>query len=74
MSHKFRILTLTLLSATLSFSLSASGVESQPRRIVTGWIPYYSVKTVIPFIKKLPSAVVTAPDAPVSCEPNEYSP
>ena len=74
MSRKFRIATATLLSAALSFSLSASGVDNQPRTIVTGWIPYYSVKTVMPFIKKLPSAVVAAPGAPVTCEPNEYSP
>jgi spore germination protein YaaH len=74
MSHKFRIITLTLLSTALTFSLSAYGVDSQPRRIVTGWIPYYSVKTVIPFIKKLPTSVVAAPGAPVTCEANEYSP
>jgi hypothetical protein len=74
MSHKFRILTLTLLSTALTFSLSAHGVDSQPRRIVTGWIPYYSVKTVIPFIKKLPTSVVATPGAPVTCEANEYSP
>lgn len=74
MSYKFRILTLTLLSTALTFSLSAYAADSQPRRIVTGWIPYYSVKTVIPFIKKLPSTVVATPGAPVSCEPNEYSP
>ncbi|MEY4282494.1 MAG: hypothetical protein RL467_50, partial [Actinomycetota bacterium] len=74
MSHKFRILTLTLLSTALTFSLSAYGVENLPRRIVTGWIPYYSVKTVIPFIKKLPTSVVATPGAPVTCEPNEYSP
>ena len=74
MSHKFRILTLTLLSTALTFSLSAYGVENLPRRIVTGWIPYYSVKTVIPFIKKLPTSVVAIPGAPVTCEANEYSP
>jgi len=74
MSHKFRILTLTLLSTALTFSLSAYGVDNQPRRIVTGWIPYYSVKTVIPYIKKLPTSVVATPGAPVSCEPSEYSP
>ena len=74
MSHKFRILTLTLLSTALTFSLSAYGVENLPRRIVTGWIPYYSVKTVIPFIKKLPTSVVATPGSPVTCEPNEYSP
>ncbi len=56
-----------------SFVTSASGVENQPRKLVSGWIPYYSVKTVMPFIKKLPSLPTPAPGAPVTCEDNEYS-
>ena len=74
MSRKFGIATAFIIVAALSSSLSASGVENQPRTIVTGWIPYYSVKTVIPFIKKLPTAVAPAPGSPVTCEPGEYSP
>ncbi|MDA2962578.1 MAG: glycosyl hydrolase family 18 protein [Actinomycetota bacterium] len=74
MSRKFRIAAIASMCAVLSASLPASGIENQPRTIVTGWIPYYSVKTVMPFIKKLPSSVVQTPGAPVTCEPNEYAP
>ena len=31
-------------------------VEKEPRKVLTGWIPYYSVKTVLPLVRKLPSA------------------
>ena len=74
MSRKFGIATAFVIIAVLSSSLSASGVENQPRTIVTGWIPYYSVKTVMPFIKKLPTAIAPVPGTPVTCEPGEYSP
>ena len=74
MSRKFGIATALVIVVALSNSLSASGVENQPRTIVTGWIPYYSVKTVMPFIKKLPTTVAPVPGAPVTCEPGEYSP
>lgn len=74
MSRKFGIATAVVIVAALSTSLSASGVENQPRTIVTGWIPYYSVKTVMPFIKKLPTTLAPVPGSPVTCEPGEYSP
>ena len=67
-----------VLSVALVITLSTHGVaradEKQPRKIVSGWIPYYSVRTVMPFIKKLPTTEVALPSAPVTCEPNEYSP
>ena len=56
-----------------SFVTNASAVDNQPRKLVSGWIPYYSVKTVMPFIKKLPTLPTPAPGAPVTCEDNEYS-
>lgn len=79
MKGKFRKAIAIYLVVTLSFlllalSLPANAIENQPRTIVSGWIPYYSVKTVIPFIKKLPSTVAPTPGAPVTCEPAEYSP
>ena len=52
----------------------AIATDNQPRKIVSGWIPYYSVKTVMPFIKKLPTLPTPAPYSPVTCEANEYSP
>ncbi|TRZ56925.1 MAG: hypothetical protein D4S00_03535, partial [Streptomycetaceae bacterium] len=74
MSRKFGIATALVIVVALSTSLSATGAENQPRTIVTGWIPYYSVKTVMPFIKKLPTAIAPVPGTPVTCEPGEYSP
>jgi hypothetical protein len=74
MSRKFGIATALVIVVALSTSLSATGAENQPRTIVTGWIPYYSVKTVMPFIKKLPTTVAPVPGSPVTCEPGEYSP
>ena len=74
MLRKLRIVTAIALCAVTYILPAASALESQPRRIVSGWIPYYSVKSVIPFIKKLPSATATTPGAPVTCEANEYSP
>ena len=67
-----------VLSVALVITLSTHGVaradEKQPRKIVSGWIPYYSVRTVMPFIKKLPTTEAALPSSPVTCEPNEYSP
>jgi spore germination protein YaaH/5-hydroxyisourate hydrolase-like protein (transthyretin family) len=74
MSRKHCIATAVTLFAVFSLLPSAGGAENQPRAVVSGWIPYYSVKTVIPFIKKLPSAVVPTPGAPVTCEESEFSP
>ena len=73
MRSKLRIAIVLLLCTILSFSLSSNAVENQPRTIVTGWIPYYSVKTVLPFIKKLPTTNSPIAGAPITCEPSEYS-
>jgi spore germination protein YaaH len=64
-------LVFILLSA---FATNATAVDNQPRKLVSGWIPYYSVKTVMPFIKKLPTLPTPAPGAPVTCDDNEYAP
>jgi len=58
----------------ISLAPHAIAVDNQPRKIVSGWIPYYSVKTVMPFIKKLPTIPTPAANSPVTCEINEYSP
>ncbi|CAB4337818.1 MAG: hypothetical protein F2690_02260 [Actinobacteria bacterium] len=57
----------------LSLVSHASAADNQPRKIVSGWIPYYSVKTVMPFIKKLPTLPAAVAGAPVTCQDNEYS-
>ena len=58
----------------ISLAPHAMAAENQPRKIVSGWIPYYSVKTVMPFIKKLPTLPTPAANSPMTCETNEYSP
>jgi spore germination protein YaaH len=58
----------------ISLAPHAMGADNQPRKIVSGWIPYYSVKTVMPFIKKLPTLPTPATNSPVTCETDEYSP
>ena len=63
-------LVFILLSA---FATNATAIDNQPRKLVSGWIPYYSVKTVMPFIKKLPTLPTPAPGAPVTCDDNEYA-
>jgi hypothetical protein len=73
MRGKFRVATISLLCTMLSFSLASNAVENQPRTIVSGWIPYYSVKTVLPFIKKIPTDTPPLAGAPVTCEPSEFS-
>ncbi len=45
-----------------------------PRPILSGWIPYYSVKTVLPFVKKIPTIVAPVLGAPITCEDSEYTP
>ena len=68
-----------LLSFFFIFSLVATAavqptfaVDKPPRKILSGWIPYYSVKTVLPLVRKLPSAQPTvAGQAPV-CDSSQY--
>ena len=57
----------------ISLAPPALAADNQPRKIVSGWIPYYSVKTVMPFIKKLPTLPTPAANSPITCEDNEYS-
>ena len=57
----------------LSLVPHAFAADNQPRKIVSGWIPYYSVKTVMPFIKKISTLPAAVAGAPVTCQDNEYS-
>lgn len=56
--YVFRLTTIIVTSVFLSLfipnSNSADSPTHPPRKILSGWIPYYSVKTVMPFIKKIP--------------------
>ena len=74
MKRKFSAASIFALAISILIPISTAAIENRPRPIVTGWIPYYSVKTVLPFIKKLPTSVAPALGGAVTCEPNEYSP
>ena len=54
-SHLTTILVTSIfLSIFIPNSNSADIPDHPPRKILSGWIPYYSVKTVMPFVKKIP--------------------
>jgi spore germination protein YaaH len=58
MRNAYRLTTILVVSIFLSIltphSNSADSLNHPPREILSGWIPYYSVKTVMPFVKKIP--------------------
>ena len=65
------------LSLLLLFSVAAQplqAVEKEPRKILSGWIPYYSVKTVLPLVRKLPSAAPSVVGQPAICDASQYGP
>lgn len=49
-------------------------VDKAPRKILSGWIPYYSVKTVLPLVPKLPSAQPAVAGQPAVCDESQYGP
>ena len=64
------IATLTTLITTQT----ATAEEKTPRKVVTGWLPYYSVRTIMPLVRKLPSAQPTVPGKPPVCDASQYGP
>jgi hypothetical protein len=64
-------------SLLLLFSLFVQPIhaeEKSPRKVLTGWIPYYSVKTVLPLVRKLPSAMPSVAGQPTICDASQYGP
>ena len=65
------------LSLLLLFTVAVQplqAVEKEPRKILSGWIPYYSVKTVLPLVRKLPSAAPSVVGQPAICDASQYGP
>ena len=61
MMKRFTAFALTLITiATLTTHITtaqiAAAEDKPPRKVVTGWLPYYSVRTIMPLVKKLPTA------------------
>ena len=65
------------LSLLLLFTVAVQplqAAEKEPRKILSGWIPYYSVKTVLPLVRKLPSAAPSVVGQPAICDASQYGP
>ena len=68
------LLTIATLTTHITTAQFASAADKEPRKIVTGWLPYYSVRTIVPLVKKLPSAQPTVPGQPAVCDASQYGP
>ncbi len=66
--------TLSLLLLITAFVQPIQAADKEPRKILSGWIPYYSVKTVLPLVRKLPSAAPTIAGEPSVCDASQYGP
>ena len=71
-----RLTTVLVTTIFLSiFTPHSNGADSsipQPRQILSGWIPYYSVKTVMPFVKKIPVAGRSESATAEICDASQY--
>jgi Glycosyl hydrolases family 18 len=67
----FALSIVLLISA---FAQPIQAADKEPRKILSGWIPYYSVKTVLPLVRKLPSAASTIAGQPSVCDASQYGP
>ena len=65
---------LSLLLLITAFAQPIHAADKEPRKILSGWIPYYSVKTVLPLVRKLPSAAPTIAGQPSVCDASQYGP
>ena len=65
---------LSLLLLITDFAQPIHAADKEPRKILSGWIPYYSVKTVLPLVRKLPSAAPTITGQPSVCDASQYGP
>jgi len=66
--------TLSLLLLITVFVQPIQAADKEPRKILSGWIPYYSVKTVLPLVRKLPSATPHVAGQPAVCDASQYGP
>jgi spore germination protein YaaH len=76
---RFTAFALTLITvATLTTHITtahiAAAEDKPPRKVVTGWLPYYSVRTIMPLVRKLPTAQPTVAGKPPVCDESQYGP
>jgi len=65
---------LSIVLIITAFVQPIQAADKEPRKILSGWIPYYSVKTVLPLVRKLPSATPNVAGQPAVCDASEYGP
>ena len=66
--------TLSIVLLITAFVQPMQAAEKEPRKVLSGWIPYYSVKTVLPLVRKLPSAAPNVAGRPSVCDASQYGP
>jgi hypothetical protein len=65
----------TLLGVVVPSAVhTASASNKEPRKIVTGWIPYYSIDRVLPRVRKLTPSIPTGVNQPAVCDSSQYGP
>ena len=65
---------LSIVLLITAFVQPTQAADKEPRKILSGWIPYYSVKTVLPLVRKLPSATPNVVGQPAVCDASQYGP
>ena len=68
------LITVATLTTHITTSQTASAADKPPRKVVTGWLPYYSVRTIMPLVRKLPTAQPTVAGKPAVCDASQYGP
>lgn len=69
------VVTATLFGLIVPNSIhTASASNKEPRKIVTGWIPYYSIDRVLPRVRKLTPSIPTGVNQPAVCDSSQYGP
>jgi hypothetical protein len=66
--------TLSIVLLITAFVQPIQAADKEPRKVLSGWIPYYSVKTVLPLVRKLPSATPNVSGQPSVCDASQYGP
>ena len=68
------LITIATLTTQITTAQTANGAEKPPRKVITGWLPYYSVRTIMPLVRKLPTAQPTVAGKPAVCDESQYGP
>ena len=71
----FLVIAFTLFGLLVPSSIqTATANNKEPRKIVTGWIPYYSIDRVLPRVRKLTPSIPTGVNQPALCDSSQYGP